>query len=107
MLRGWLRNIGGKVAIVCALALLGAAAPLPAHDAWAKAKQVKALQKNKHKQVHRRKAAAVAPHKDARFAALLVDVDRNVVLYEKNAQAIRYPASLAKMMTLYLVFDAL
>jgi D-alanyl-D-alanine carboxypeptidase len=42
-----------------------------------------------------------------RFAALVVDADTGRVLYEKNAGSIRYPASLTKMMTLYLTFDAL
>lgn len=40
-------------------------------------------------------------------AALVVDADTGRVLYEKNAGATRYPASLTKMMTLYLTFDAL
>lgn len=42
-----------------------------------------------------------------RFSALVVDSDTGRVLYEKNAAGIRYPASLTKMMTLYLTFDAL
>ena len=41
------------------------------------------------------------------YSALVVDVDTGHVLYEKNADGIRYPASLTKMMTLYLTFDAL
>lgn len=42
-----------------------------------------------------------------RFSALVVDADTGRVLYEKNAGATRYPASLTKMMTLYLTFEAL
>ncbi len=42
-----------------------------------------------------------------RFAALVVDASTGRVLYEKNAGSVRYPASLTKMMTLYLTFDAL
>jgi D-alanyl-D-alanine carboxypeptidase len=41
------------------------------------------------------------------YAALVVDAGTGQVLYEKNAGNIRYPASLTKMMTLYLTFDAL
>jgi len=41
------------------------------------------------------------------YAALVVDTDSGRVLFEKNAEATRYPASLTKMMTLYLTFDAL
>ncbi len=42
-----------------------------------------------------------------KFAAVVVDTATGNVLYEKNADALRYPASLTKMMTLYLTFDAL
>ena len=42
-----------------------------------------------------------------RDAALIVDGKSGQVLYERNATAERHPASLTKMMTLYLLFDAL
>jgi D-alanyl-D-alanine carboxypeptidase len=45
-----------------------------------------------------------SPEKDA---AIIVDGATGKVLYERNADAIRYPASLTKMMTLYLLFEAL
>lgn len=41
------------------------------------------------------------------YSALVVDADSGRVLYEKNAEDTRYPASLTKMMTLYLTFEAL
>lgn len=41
------------------------------------------------------------------FAALVVNADTGQVLYERNAGSNCYPASLTKMMTLYLTFDAL
>ncbi len=44
------------------------------------------------------------PDKDA---ALIVDGTTNKVLYARNADAERNPASLTKMMTLYLLFDRL
>src|SRR5215831_17657979 len=47
---------------------------------------------------------APAPEKDA---ALVVDGATGRILYARNADEIRYPASLTKMMTLYLLFDAL
>src|SRR5258706_2366028 len=47
---------------------------------------------------------APAPEKDA---ALVIDGATGRVLYARNADEIRYPASLTKMMTLYLLFDAL
>lgn len=43
----------------------------------------------------------------ARYAALVVEADSGKVLYARNAYQQRYPASLTKMMTLYMVFDAL
>ncbi|MEM0908538.1 MAG: D-alanyl-D-alanine carboxypeptidase family protein [Pseudomonadota bacterium] len=41
------------------------------------------------------------------YAAIVVDARNGKVLHEDNAQALRYPASLTKMMTLYLVFEQL
>ncbi len=43
----------------------------------------------------------------SKYAAVVVDADTGQVLYEKNAADPRYPASLTKMMTLYLTFDAM
>jgi D-alanyl-D-alanine carboxypeptidase len=39
--------------------------------------------------------------------SILIDVETGRVLSEENADAITYPASLTKMMTLYLTFEAL
>src|SRR6185437_7638906 len=49
-------------------------------------------------------AGATDPAKDA---ALIVDGATGKVLYSRNATAERHPASLTKMMTLYLLFEAL
>lgn len=51
-------------------------------------------------------AAVSPPEIDAR-AALLLDPDTGEVLYEKNADDMLYPASLTKIMTALLVFEAL
>lgn len=40
-------------------------------------------------------------------ASIVIDVDTNQVLHELHADASRYPASLTKMMTLYILFEAL
>ena len=40
-------------------------------------------------------------------AALVADMDTGRVLISENANDINYPASLTKIMTLYLTFDAL
>lgn len=41
-----------------------------------------------------------------RYAAIVIDSDSGAVLHSANADATRYPASLTKMMTLYLAFEA-
>ena len=61
------------------------------------------LQKQAH-HITPRLAAATDPDKDA---ALIVDGSNGKVLYARNETALRHPASLTKMMTLYLLFDAL
>ena len=43
----------------------------------------------------------------AKYAAIIVDADTGVVLHEVNADTRNYPASLTKMMTLYMAFAAL
>ena len=41
----------------------------------------------------------------SRYAAIVVDANTGEVLYSRNADAARYPASITKLMTLYLVFE--
>jgi D-alanyl-D-alanine carboxypeptidase (penicillin-binding protein 5/6) len=57
-------------------------------------------------------AAAQIPYANllfgqARYAAYVIDANTGEVLYEKNADSPRYPASITKLMTLYLTFEAL
>jgi len=42
-----------------------------------------------------------------KYEAIVIDADTGEVLHEQSADVQSYPASLTKMMTLYLVFDAL
>lgn len=44
---------------------------------------------------------------NSRHAAIVIDADTGEVLHESQADASRYPASLVKMMTLYMLFEAL
>jgi len=44
---------------------------------------------------------------NAKYASMVVDADSGEVLQATNADQENYPASLTKMMTLYLLFDAL
>lgn len=50
-----------------------------------------------------------APRKLApdRYASIVIDANSGDILYMRNPDALRYPASLTKMMTLYLTFEAL
>ncbi|MEP7455599.1 D-alanyl-D-alanine carboxypeptidase family protein [Phyllobacterium sp. SB3] len=43
----------------------------------------------------------------SKAAAIVVDANTGKTLYSSNADAKRYPASLTKMMTLYMLFDAM
>ncbi|WP_120497032.1 D-alanyl-D-alanine carboxypeptidase [Kiloniella sp. EL199] len=43
----------------------------------------------------------------AKYASLVIDAHTGEVLYSRNADTRNYPASLTKMMTLYMAFDAL
>ncbi|PSM19742.1 D-alanyl-D-alanine carboxypeptidase [Nitratireductor sp. StC3] len=42
-----------------------------------------------------------------KYAAIVVDAQDGRVLFARNADSARYPASLTKMMTLYLLFEAM
>lgn len=52
-------------------------------------------------------AHARTVHANPRHASIAIDAESGEVLHESNADASRYPASLTKMMTLYLLFEAL
>lgn len=52
--------------------------------------------------------AIAAPAQAAsKYAALILDADTGTVLFERHAGTQRHPASLTKIMTLYLLFEAL
>ena len=50
----------------------------------------------------------LSPHRaaEAGYAAIAIDADSGQVLHAANPDTLNYPASLTKMMTLYLVFEA-
>ena len=52
-------------------------------------------------------AAAESGAATARYAAIVVDAKTGKTLYSQSADEPRFPASLTKMMTLYLIFEAL
>src|SRR4029077_4352108 len=86
--------IRSRIAFACLTALMllsGVAAPSSAYAA--KAKAVRVI-----------RPIPPSPEKDA---AIVVDGATGKVIYARNADAIRYAASLTKMMTLYLLCEAL
>ncbi len=113
------------VTALCLAAFAATAAPAPAANAKeievaASAKKSKSVKKSSSKvkkvtikkkkkglrSVRRGRAVSEATYR-ARFAALVVNADDGQILYEVNAEEIRHPASLTKMMTLYLLFEAM
>ncbi len=44
---------------------------------------------------------------ELKYAAIVVDANSGEVLYAKKADSPRYPASITKVMTLYLAFEAI
>ncbi|MCG7600242.1 D-alanyl-D-alanine carboxypeptidase [Halomonas sp. McH1-25] len=46
-------------------------------------------------------------HANPRYASIVIDAQSGEVLSYDHADAVRYPASLTKMMTLYLLFEAI
>ncbi|TAL03502.1 MAG: D-alanyl-D-alanine carboxypeptidase [Rhodospirillaceae bacterium] len=63
---------------------------------------------------HHHKASSMRSHKDAPplgvkpiYESIVVDANNGRVLHQVNADTRSYPASLTKMMTLYMLFDAL
>jgi D-alanyl-D-alanine carboxypeptidase len=50
---------------------------------------------------------SIVPTAEAKYASIIIDGDTGQVLQEVNADEVNYPASLTKMMTLYLAFEAL
>ena len=52
-------------------------------------------------------AASDATAANRKYAGFVIDANNGQVLYSDRADEYRYPASLTKMMTLYLTFDAL
>ncbi len=92
--RALIGAIAGKsfaAALPVALGLIVGLAPQPA-----------AARHHHHR--HHGPVSLTYPNKDA---ALILDGETGKVLYARNAHAKRYPASLTKVMTLYLLFDAM
>lgn len=55
----------------------------------------------------KKKSKAAKPAASKPYAAIVVDAQTGEVLMARQADSIRHPASLTKMMTLYMLFDAI
>ncbi|MBN8553587.1 MAG: D-alanyl-D-alanine carboxypeptidase [Caulobacterales bacterium] len=51
--------------------------------------------------------SAIAQDAEVRYAGIVMDANSGEVLFERYADSARFPASITKVMTLYLVFEAL
>lgn len=80
----WLRLLGRAVSLVCVLVLVASCATTSAPV-----------------------APLVPPGPSTKYSALVIDSVSGATLYQSEATAPRYPASLTKMMTLYLLFEAM
>ena len=52
-------------------------------------------------------AVSYSAQANPRYAGMMIDLESGEVLYAENVDEPRYPASLVKMMTLYMTFEAL
>lgn len=51
--------------------------------------------------------AVALPAQAEKYASIVVDIETGEVLHARHADALRYPASLTKAMTLYMLFEAM
>ena len=56
---------------------------------------------------HRRVAHRAVPSYSPPFAAMVLDINTGKTLYAKNENELRHPASVTKVMTLYMLFEQL
>lgn len=52
-------------------------------------------------------ASLTAANANSKYSGIVIDAKTGRTIYENSADTLRYPASLTKMMTLYLLFDAM
>ncbi len=99
-----------KAVVWCLAAGFAAMTMLPAQEAGAATRHARAHQaKTFHHQNRRIQTARIPsrPTDPTKDAALIIDGRTGATLYARNENALRHPASLTKMMTLYLLFEAL
>ena len=98
-----MRSVLGRLPTIRVIAsTLAAAAILPAFTAPADARR----RGHAHRASHHHKAAAGGGYNPP-YAAIVVDVKAGRVLHAVNEDALRHPASITKVMTLYMLFEQL
>jgi len=107
----WLHRITGWLGLFALAAGLTLTTPLltagPAEAQTAKKTAAKKSTARKAPAKRRVVQAPASPTDPKKDAALIIDGATGKVLYARNAEALRHPASLTKMMTAYLLFEAL
>ncbi len=93
MLRG-IRPADGLRFGICTLAAVVALVAVGSDPADARGRR-------KRHQAHHARVAAYSPP----YAAIVVDANSGSILHSTNADSLRHPASLTKIMTLYLLFE--
>jgi D-alanyl-D-alanine carboxypeptidase len=94
-------DMGARISRSHRLALAGLVATLTITFTGADEAQARS------KRSHPRPRAIHGPNYHPPYAAIVVDDKSGLVLHEVNADAPRHPASLTKIMTLYLLFEQL
>ena len=102
--RSWVVLVGFLVGIAVLAPSFASFDPADAAQRTRKARTTKAAPKAARPAKTARKLPATQPSKDA---AIIVDGVSGHVIYSRNADEPRFPASLTKMMTLYVLFEAL
>src|SRR5690606_15910161 len=111
----WLGSIALLGAIALTAPAFGQAVPAVSAQSTSKPAAKRSTAKPALRGTATRRAAArrkvvrmpASPTDPAKDAALVIDGATGKVLYARNENAARYPASLTKMMTLYMLFEAL
>jgi D-alanyl-D-alanine carboxypeptidase len=105
----WFHHVTGWLGVFALAAGITLTTPLVMPETFqAQAQTAKKATAKKRAPVKRRVVRAPAsPTDPKKDAALIIDGATGRVLFARNAEALRHPASLTKMMTLYMLFEAL
>src|SRR5438105_15249533 len=103
MLRAQARPARGLRFGICVLAAAVAVATFSSDSADARRRYKRTYHKFSAHKVHRAHTSHYSPPQ----ASIVIDVNSGQTLHANNADSLRHPASLTKIMTLYLLFEQL